>query len=124
MIFDVIIIGAGLAGLSATKAVLENDKQISVALLEKDCVGSNVPSPLSFIEIIDEHGLSDCIKEKYSTFIFHNYNGSSVTYTLPYEYLIVLDYKKACLKKPAASPQQTRSEDTLHEQYLNTRAFV
>lgn len=95
MEFDVAIIGAGLAGLSAAKEIVgEND--LSVAIIEGRGIGSNNPSPLTFIEVAEEHGLIDCVREKYSCFSFHNINGSSISHIFSSDALIVLDYKQAC----------------------------
>jgi len=95
--FDIIIIGAGLAGLSAARSILARG-DLSLAIIEARGIGANTPSPLTFLEVLEEHELLDCIKEKYSTFTFHNINGSSVKYVFPNESLVVLDYRKACYK--------------------------
>ena len=95
--FDIAIIGAGLAGLSAARSVLARG-DLSLAIIEARGIGSNNPSPLTFLDVLAEHELLDCIKEKYSTFTFHNLNGSSVKYVFPNESLVILDYRKACNK--------------------------
>jgi len=97
MDFDVIIIGAGLSGVSAARAIFDKG-DFSVAIIEGRDIGSNNPSPLTFTEAIEKYKLSDCIKEKYSSFAFHNFNGSIVSYLFSDQFLGLLDYKKACKK--------------------------
>jgi digeranylgeranylglycerophospholipid reductase len=95
--YDIIIIGAGLAGLSAARSVLKTGKY-TVALIEGETVGFNNPSPLTFSDTVSAYRLDDCIKEAYSGFRFHNYKGSSIDYCFAGQLLVVLDYKKACSK--------------------------
>ena len=95
--FDIVIIGAGIAGLSAAK-VIANQSSFSIAVVERISVGSNITSPLTFSDIIKEHDLDDCTKGKYSHFTFHNHNGSSIRYEFEGTPLVVLDYQKACNK--------------------------
>jgi flavin-dependent dehydrogenase len=97
MNFDVVIIGAGLAGLSACKAIVASGKLL-VALVEGNSVGSNNPSPLTFPDVLEAHDLMECAKEKYSSFAFHNFRGSRIEHRFAGFPLIVLDYRRACLK--------------------------
>ena len=97
MDFDITIIGGGIAGLSAANAIMTNTN-LSLALIEGKDIGSNNPSPLTFLDILEAHDLSNCIKEKYSSFTFQNFHGSSIKYLFLNEALAVLDYKKACAK--------------------------
>lgn len=97
MDFDITIIGGGIAGLSAANAVMTNTN-LSLALIEGKDIGSNNPSPLTFLDILEEYDLSNCIKEKYSSFTFQNFHGSSIKHLFLNEALAVLDYKKACAK--------------------------
>jgi flavin-dependent dehydrogenase len=94
---DIVIVGGGLAGLSAAKAIF-NKSNLSVAIVEGDSIGSNNPTPLTFPDVIKKYELLDCIKEKYSSFMFHNHRGSSVEYLLPPDALVALNYKKTCRK--------------------------
>ncbi len=111
--YDIIIIGAGLAGLSALGA-LPPDQTVSVAVVEKNEIGSNDPSPLTFSDVIAEHGLSDCVKARCNTFSFHNYTGSSVTHSFTEYPLAVLDYKKACKRIFADAEQGQKDLDFIH----------
>jgi len=94
---DIVIIGAGIAGLSAAKAAFE-DNGLTIVLLEEKSPGSNNPSPLTFSDVIESHGLQDCVKARYSSFAFHNYSGSIVRFIFNKYPLVVLDYRKACSK--------------------------
>lgn len=93
--YDVIVIGAGLAGLAAAHAASIEGK-VTIALVDFQSPGAHDPSPLTFMDIVTEFGLSDCVKEKYRSFMFHNPGGSSVTYNFQSPFLAVLDYRKAC----------------------------
>lgn len=95
MEFDVAIIGGGLAGLSSARAIFQKG-ELSVCVIEGDDFGANNPTPLTFIDILNEYDLQDCIKEWYSTFVFHNDGGSTVEYSFSDSPLVALDYKKAC----------------------------
>ncbi len=94
---DILIVGAGIAGLSAAKAALENNN-LSIDLIEVKVPGANNPSPLTFADVIESHELQDCLKAHYSSFAFQNYNGSMAQFIFNKYPLVVLDYKKACSK--------------------------
>lgn len=93
--WDILIVGAGIAGLSAAKAALQGNG-LTVCVLEEKSIGSNNPSPLTFSDVLDLHDLRDCIKAQYSNFVFHNYNGSRIRFVFNSHPFVVLDYKKAC----------------------------
>lgn len=95
--YDIIIIGAGIAGLSAANAIA-SESDLTLAIIEGTCIGYNNPSPLTFSDIIEKHNLTDCIKKKYSSFAFHNYKGSFIKYIFDDYPLVVLDYKMVCQK--------------------------
>src|SRR4030043_1755602 len=95
--YDVIVIGGGIAGLSAATAIARNSN-LTIALIEGKGIGSNNPSPLTFADILQTHDLQDCVKANYSSFAFHNYQGSFIRYVFKGYPLVVLDYKKACSK--------------------------
>ena len=97
MDYDVIVIGAGIAGMSASVTLADNPK-INILLLEKSEIGSNNPTPLTFLDTIKEHNLEDCIKERYSNFIVDNYLLSKITFNFNKDIIVSLDYKKACQK--------------------------
>ena len=94
---DILIIGAGIAGLSAAKAALENSN-LSIVLIEVKGPGANNPSPLTFADVVESHEVQDCVKARYSSFAFHNYDGSMARFIFNKYPLVVLDYRKACVK--------------------------
>lgn len=94
---DVVIIGAGIAGLSIA-STLNGISSLSLVLIEGKDVGSNNPSPLTFLNVVKDFDLVDCCKEDYASFVFHNYQGSSIEYRFGDSELVVLDYKRACAK--------------------------
>ena len=95
--YDAIIIGAGLSGLSAAVSMSAH-REIRLAVVEAKGVGSNNPSPLTFMGAMRDYGLADCLKAKYTSFGYHNYQGSVIRYHFDGAPLAVLDYKKACRK--------------------------
>ncbi len=96
-VYDIIIIGAGIAGLSAAYGITEKGN-LSVAIIEGKGIGSSDPSPLTFADTLKAFDLVDCKKASYSTFTFQNYQGSSIRYSFKGSPLVVLDYEKACYK--------------------------
>jgi digeranylgeranylglycerophospholipid reductase len=111
MKYDIIIIGAGIAGLSAAKAIAKNSS-LSVGILEHKSIGSSNPSPLTFFDTLENFGLTSCIKGSYSNFDFHNYRGSLIKYRFGRSPLVVLDYKKACLRL-CESLRESKNEPVL-----------
>lgn len=93
--FDVVIIGGGLSGLAAARAAARQGVK-SLALLEGKGIGSNNPSPLTFADVLQQHGLADLAKDTYSRFTFRNHLGSSITWDYDSHPLAVLKYKEAC----------------------------
>ena len=112
--YDITIIGAGIAGLSAAD-IITRESNLAIAFVEGNSIGSNNPSPLTFPDILEVHTLSDCIKEKYSSFTFHNYQGSDITYFFKEEPLVVLDYKKACDKLFATINQSKNTVEFINK---------
>ena len=76
---DIAIIGAGAAGLAAAKAVT-GERGFSVILMESRKAGSRHLSPLTFSEVVELHDLQGCVNGRYSTFGFHNYQGSVIRF--------------------------------------------
>jgi len=96
--YDIVIIGAGIAGLSAACGVANVSAGISVGIIEGRGIGSNNPSPLTFADILIADDLKDCVKAVYSSFVLHNHRGSSIRYCFEGFPLVVLDYNSACSK--------------------------
>ena len=97
MTYDAIIIGAGLSGLSAAVS-LSAHREVKLAVIEANGIGSSNPSPLTFTEVMRDYDLGDCFKATYASFGYHNYQGSIIRYHFDGSPLAVLDYKKACRK--------------------------
>jgi len=93
--YDIIVVGAGIAGLSSAYAALKK-KDVSIAVIDFHSPGKRNPTPLTFVDTIDSFGLTHCVKESYETFRLQNPYGSSVTYYYPTKVLLALDYRKAC----------------------------
>jgi digeranylgeranylglycerophospholipid reductase len=95
--YDVAIIGAGMAGISCALSA-SRCQQLRIALVEGTQIGSNLTSPLTFADIVKQYDLMDCVKGRYSSFAFHNYNGSRIEFVFGGYPLVLLDYGKACIK--------------------------
>ncbi len=96
--FDTIVIGAGIAGLSAATSLLSSYNCARIALIDPNDPGHANPSPLTFTDITDRFNIADCLKATYSHFTFHNYEGSLIKYSFRQKCLGVVDYKKVCKK--------------------------
>ncbi len=94
---DIAIIGGGLAGVSCAHAIACEAK-LDIVLLERRKIGFNNPTPLTFSQVIEEYDLEDCVKAHYSSFAFHNFEGSLLRFLFNDFPLVALDYQKACSK--------------------------
>lgn len=94
---DVIIVGAGLAGLSAANEIASRSRA-SVVVIERLVIGSNNPTPMTFIDVIGRFGLEDCITGRYNQFTFHSPLGNQSTHSFGEIQLVALAYRRACLK--------------------------
>jgi flavin-dependent dehydrogenase len=92
---DVLIVGAGMAGLSAALTILKNSPA-RLVILEAHHVGSNNPTPLTFSETIAQFGLELHVKASYRRFTMLSPSGSHATHTFATEALVALDYGAAC----------------------------
>jgi len=64
--YDVLIIGAGLAGLSAAKVIAESLK-VTIGLIEAREPGSNNSTPLTFADVLQKHDILDCARDIFLT---------------------------------------------------------
>jgi len=92
---DALIVGAGMAGLSAALTIL-NNSPASLLILEAHHVGSNNPTPLTFAETINEFGLEQHVKGAYQRFTMLSPTGSHSTHDFERDALGALDYSGAC----------------------------
>ncbi|MBN2502536.1 MAG: NAD(P)/FAD-dependent oxidoreductase [Anaerolineales bacterium] len=95
MQYDVVIIGAGLAGLSAAE-VLSTASELSVALFEKRHVGSNRTTPMTFVDVVERFGLQESVQGTYNRFTFDSPLGNKSSHPFDGNPLVALHYRKAC----------------------------
>lgn len=95
--FDILIIGAGLAGLNAACKLLKNPK-IKVGLIALPRASKNNPARLTFTDVLDEYGLDDCAFNNYSAFGLFSYFGTTCIHRYNKPVFASLNYKKACEK--------------------------
>lgn len=93
--YNVIIIGGGLAGLSAA-ATIAAKSDIHVAIIEGRSIGSNNPTPMTFVDVITRFGLEDCVTAHYRRFTFHSPLGNKSSHSYTAAPLVALDYRAAC----------------------------
>lgn len=93
--YDVIIVGAGLAGLSAA-STLARESDATVGIVEKTDVGNNNPSPMIFADVVEQFHLEDCVQGQYRRFTFHSPLGNKSSHSYETVPLVTLDYKEAC----------------------------
>src|SRR5574338_678637 len=94
---DIVIIGAGLAGLSAAAAIAASSRA-TVVVLDRRGVGSNNPTPMTFADVPPRYGLEDCTIGSYRCFTFHSPLGGRASHEFGQVQLVALDYRKACQK--------------------------
>jgi len=94
-VVDVIIIGGGLAGVSAARTLIKGS-DVSVALVEERGIGSNNPSPMTFADVLDQFGLTEHSIARYQHFLFHSPLGAQSRHSFDGHPLVLLDYQKAC----------------------------
>jgi flavin-dependent dehydrogenase len=92
---DVIIVGAGLAGLSAASEIASHSRS-SIALVERHAIGSNNPTPMTFVDVPRRYGLEDCVIGRYRSFTFHSPLGNRSRHNFADVQLVALAYRRAC----------------------------
>lgn len=93
--YDVVIVGGGLAGLSVAVA-LSQRCPAAIAVVEGRGVGSNNPTPLTFVEVVEGFDLEEHVVARYRRFGFHSPLGSRSSHTYDTPQLVALDYGGAC----------------------------
>jgi flavin-dependent dehydrogenase len=93
--YDVVIVGGGLAGLSAAQAIV-GASDARVALVEGRGLGSNNPTPLICTEVVERFGLASCAKARYRKFTFLSPRGVASSHCFDSFALTALDYQAAC----------------------------
>ncbi len=94
-IYDVVIIGGGLAGLSAA-AVIAQGSDVAIAILEKRGVGSSNPTPMTFVDVVEQFDLGGHVQGRYRRFTFHSPLGNRSSHAYDMHTLVALDYRGAC----------------------------
>lgn len=95
--FDVLILGGGLAGLNAAQILLTK-KGIRVGLIEKGLPVKNNPIRLTYVDTLTKFGLKNCIKAEYNQFGLISYHGARSVHSYKKNMFAALDYQKACSK--------------------------
>lgn len=93
--YDIIVVGGGLAGLSAVAAIAQ-ESDAAIALVEGRGIGSNNPTPLTFVDVVERFELHDHIQARYRRFAFHSILGNQSVHSYDPPPLVALDYRGAC----------------------------
>jgi digeranylgeranylglycerophospholipid reductase len=93
--YDIVIVGAGLAGLSAATTIAR-ESDASVGLIERRAIGSNNPTPLTFVDVVERFGLEAHVQGCYRRFVFHSPLGNVSSHDYTGTPLVALHYKDAC----------------------------
>ncbi|MFA5014642.1 MAG: lycopene cyclase family protein [Actinomycetota bacterium] len=92
--FDVFIIGAGLAGLNVAR-LIANQTKLSVGIMNKGAYNTNNPLRITFMDVLKEYGLDDCIVAKYNSFCVFSYHQAKSKHYFKDNIFAALDYNKA-----------------------------
>ena len=93
--YDVIVVGGGLSGLSAVAAIAQ-ESDASIALVEGRGIGSNNPTPLTFVDVVEHFDLNEYVLTRYRRFAFHSALGNKSVHAYDPPMLVALDYRGAC----------------------------
>jgi len=93
--YDVMVVGGGLSGLSAVAAIAQ-ESDASIALVEGRRIGSNNPTPLTFVDVAEHFGLNEYVQTRYHRFVFHSVLGNKSVHAYDPPMLVALDYRGAC----------------------------
>ena len=92
---DVVIIGAGLAGLNAARVILENS-DFRVKLIDRGRSPKNNPLRLTFAKTVKKYDLVNCIRAEYSLFGIMSYHGAKSIHHFSDNPFVALDYQESC----------------------------
>jgi digeranylgeranylglycerophospholipid reductase len=95
--YDIVIVGGGLAGLSALSTIAQ-ESDAAIALIEGRGIGSNNPTPMTFVDVGERFELEDHVQGRYRQFTFHSPLGNRSNHAYDTYPLITLDYHGACAK--------------------------
>lgn len=98
--FDVAIIGGGLSGLMAARAILKNPNA-RVVVIDPGKSSKNNPTRLTFYDTIEKFDLLDSALERYKAFKMITPTGVESNHRFPHDVLVGLDYLHACNKVQA-----------------------
>jgi len=94
--FDVIIIGGGVAGLSAALAMCKK-ADATLLLVEKSIVGDETKtSPFTFPDVVERFHLSDAVLQEYTRFTYRSPTGVVASFEYENPAFVTLDYHKVC----------------------------
>jgi len=91
---DVVIVGAGLAGLAAAGEVLRHGNPR--LLIVDDRAEAHEITPLTFADVVADFGLEASVWHTYQAFSMHSPLGSRSLHRFPAPVLAALDYRRAC----------------------------
>jgi len=93
--YDIIIIGAGLAGLNTARYILKNS-DCTVTIVSRERSPKNNPLRLTFMETIQRFGLENSVRAAYKALGIINHYGTQALYQYENTRFVALDYWNAC----------------------------
>ncbi len=84
-----------MAGLSAAVTIAQGS-DAEIAIIEERGVGSNNPTPMTFVDVVERFGLENHVIGRYRRFTFHSSLGNKSSHTYDVSPLVALDYQGAC----------------------------
>jgi flavin-dependent dehydrogenase len=94
--YDIVIIGGGFAGTSLAYKLSKLDSSLQVALIERSRLGGKPVSAFTFMDVIDDLGIKDAVKQYYNQIELISTLGAQESYTYDEDVFVLIDYQKAC----------------------------